>query len=92
MVTSLLSGSRDCRCHVDFAGLPDPSGAVLDLLRGQLERCGPERLQCPACPPCPGFDLPAAPNHLPFSWFLTGLVLGGIIGRLSVLALTGAPR
>ena len=87
--TSLLSGGKDCHCRVDCGVVPGPSGPVLDLLRSQLERCGPERLQCPACPPCPGFDFPAAPAHLPFVWFLTGLLLGSVIGRLSALILGG---
>ena len=58
LLSYLLFGSSpeapatQCECHCSWdlaAGSP-----LLDAVRLQLERCGPERLSahCPACPPC----------------------------------------
>ncbi|CAK0834982.1 unnamed protein product [Prorocentrum cordatum] len=48
------NGSQDLSCHCDFSG-PEPGAGVLEVLREQLARCGPEHLQGvthPACPSC----------------------------------------
>ena len=51
----LFGGSlQHCLCHCAFEGA-SPSAGVLEILRSQLERCGPERLaaSCPRCEACP---------------------------------------
>ena len=32
---------------------PSQDAEIIDVLRQQLNRCGPEHLVCPACPTCP---------------------------------------
>ena len=41
---------RPTVCHCDCADYERPA---LDILHGQLERCGPESLGARPCPPCP---------------------------------------
>ena len=67
-----------------------PDEGVLELLRQQLQRCGPERLTaCPAAPPgppappCPGIVGPLA------AAFLAGALAGGL---LVALLLASRPR
>ena len=55
------SGSQDLSCHCDFSG-PEPGAGVLEVLREQLARCGPEHLQGVTCPACPSCSCPACPE------------------------------
>ena len=73
-------------CHCDCHLTADPPDArVLELLRGQLERCGPERLApAPAPPPSP---ITVVTQGLGVEVFISalallslGLVLGVLIG------------
>ena len=41
---SLLAGRREAQCHCHCQCASGPDSEVLDLLRGQLERCGPQQL------------------------------------------------
>lgn len=53
-LVSWWSRATPCQCHcaVDLGNFPEPSKLVVDLLRSQLERCGPEHLTIPRCPNC----------------------------------------
>ena len=73
-VGTFFSGTRHCTCEVSIGSLPEPSAGVLELLREQLQRCGPEQLRtssiiCPVAAPCPaiGFD---------YSALVGGIVIG----------------
>ena len=46
------NGGSHTTCHCEFSG-PEPGSGVLQVLREQLGRCGPEHLQAPTCPSCP---------------------------------------
>ena len=81
-VSWLWGVDRECVCRVDLAGAPEPSGAILDLLRAQLERCGPGQLQCPPCPSCPSVDCRSGGLLEGLGWFFTGLLLGLLVASL----------
>lgn len=67
--------SGRCECHFD-GDLCSVNTELLEVLKSQLDRCGPERLSCPGCPPviCPGSSgLPVA------GAFVGGVVVGGLL-------------
>ncbi|CAK0796418.1 unnamed protein product, partial [Prorocentrum cordatum] len=75
------SQGHGCECSCHFEASPDE--ALIGLLKGQLDRCGPEHLHgqpafapdCPACAPCP-------PGHTGLEVVLAlllGLVLGAVL-------------
>jgi hypothetical protein len=81
------SQERGCVCHIDLNGFPSPDRAVLDILRSQLDRCGPEALQCP-----PALQCPAAEGVDPSSIVIVAVILvitlvaffvGFLVGRAS---------
>jgi len=76
---------REVRCSCAFEQPPSIDLAVLDVLRGQLDRCGPERLRdtCPEvrCPEC-----------FPHNGLLVGLVAGFAAGVAVVLILDCVTR
>ena len=61
-----------CQCFCECAGTPD--AAILELLRGQLDRCGPENL-APPTPRCSCWS-PSAILFLLFACGCTCLLLG----------------
>ena len=76
---SWYQGPAGCECHFTA----DLNADLLDILREQLRRCGPEALTapppCAACPACP--PAPAPTSSLPgllslLVVFLAGVVLG----------------
>ncbi|CAK0878486.1 unnamed protein product, partial [Prorocentrum cordatum] len=70
----LLSVARcsDCHCIADC----QVSSDIVSLLGRQLERCGPEQLNCPACPNCP---LPQCPEpSFALGTFIAGLLAGAL--------------
>ena len=77
--SSRNSHECDCTCHFDAS----PDEALIGLLKGQLDRCGPEHLhgqpqftpECPACAPCP----PGRTGLEVFLALLLGLVLGAVL-------------
>ena len=71
------SGSGRCQCFVEVAQLPEPSSGVLELLREQLQRCGPERLQT-TCLPCP-IPTPCAPPSFDGVAFCGGILVGAFL-------------
>jgi hypothetical protein len=88
-VGSFFAPERPCHCHVELGSFPSPDSAVLDLLRSQLERCGPEALRCPAARECPIGAPPAAPE-LTYE-FLTIFVFVAFIGGFFLGRLPQAP-
>ncbi|CAK0906122.1 unnamed protein product [Prorocentrum cordatum] len=50
------------------------SSDIVHLLGRQLERCGPEQLNCPACPSCPLLQCPEP--SLSLGTFIVGLLVG----------------
>ena len=73
--TWLGGGTRSCECSCRFEASPDE--ALVGLLKGQLDRCGPEHLHgqpavAPACPPV---------GHT-FLELLLVLVIGVVLGVL----------
>ncbi|CAK0844517.1 unnamed protein product [Prorocentrum cordatum] len=50
------------------------SSDIVNLLGRQLERCGPEQLNCPACPSCPLLQCPEPSSAL--GTFIVGLLAG----------------
>ncbi|CAK0868029.1 unnamed protein product, partial [Prorocentrum cordatum] len=87
----------DPSCTCIFSG-HEPSSGVLDILREQLSRCGPEHLgaACPACPACvcPQCPAPAAPSG---AWVLVVLVglasfAAGVAAAAAWLLRAGPPR
>jgi hypothetical protein len=76
-----LLGNRDCVFKFD-GDVCAVNQQVVNLLQGQLDRCGPQQLSCPACGPCPPQECPPAPS-------LTGqgVALGVIIGALLAIVL-----
>ena len=81
-----LLGSRDCVFKFD-GDVCAVNQQVVNLLQGQLERCGPQQLSCPACGPCPLQECRACPG-------LTGqgVALGVVIGALLVIVLEKVRR
>lgn len=75
----MLDVPSDVRCFSEVQG-PGIDTGVLDLLRRQLDRCGPSNLTCPACPVCP------SPSS-EFSLFLfvspafLAFALGALVGQ-----------
>ena len=76
-----LFGNRDCVFKFD-GDVCAVNQQVVNLLQGQLERCGPQQLSCPACGPCPFQECRAYPD-------LTGqgVLLGVFIGAALVIIL-----
>ena len=70
-----LAAGRGGACHCIFSASPD--AGLLDILREQLARCGPEKLQsqCPVCPRCPERRCPT-PALIDGASLFLGLVLG----------------
>ena len=83
-----LLGSRDCVFKFD-GDVCAVNQQVVNLLQGQLDRCGPQQLSCPACGPCPIHECP--PCHA-----LTGagVALGVAVGVTAVVTVQrlGATR
>ena len=73
---------RERVCWVDLAGAPESSGAILDLLRAQLERSGRGLLQCRPCPSCPSVDCRSGGLLEGLGWFFTGLLWGLLVASL----------
>lgn len=71
--------SNRCDCHFD-GDVCSVNSELLEVLRSQLDCCGPERLSCPGCPlvVCPGA------SALPIAGAFVG---GGVVGGLLVIAL-----
>ena len=78
-----------CDCAVTCPSEGPISLQLVEIVRGQLERCGPTNLSCPAVPACP--EVPA-PQPCP-SQAITA-VLGSVLGLLVGLALgrASSPR
>ena len=72
-------GPQEVRCSCVFEQLPGIDHAVLDVLKGQLDRCGPERLR----DTCPEVHCPECLQHFGLS---VGLALGFASGVLVVFA------
>ena len=87
VVASLAAPAR-CHCECLASRAPEPA---LELLREQLQRCGPERLSCPtqlACPEPPGCPPPAACVGA----FVLGALFGALLAVLAVLGYCLLPQ
>lgn len=83
-VAGTFSGTNKCNCVLTFDHYPEPSSGVLELLREQLQRCGPEQLRASAVP-CP------APQTCPLAGFDWGAFAGGLlVGVLVVVGIFAA--
>ena len=69
------------RCVCEVRGL-DPSEGVLDLLRWQLDRCGPERLHGPPAEPAAGAGSGGFASHS--AAFAAGLLVGAVLGAAAL--------
>ncbi|CAK0820381.1 unnamed protein product, partial [Prorocentrum cordatum] len=67
---SRVARCPDCHCVADCLVSSD----IVHLLGRQLERCGPEQLNCPACPSCPLLQCPEP--SLSLGTFIVGLLVG----------------
>ena len=76
-VAGTYSGSSRCQCFVEVGHLPEPSAGVLELLREQLQRCGPERLQA-TCLPCPA-SIPCPAPQFDGVAFFGGILVGALL-------------
>jgi hypothetical protein len=98
-VANFITGGipeRVCHCHVEVGPFPSPDTSVLDLLRSQLDRCGPESLHCPAVVQCPLVAAPAAPRFTDELIALIAIItfIGGfLIGRVPLApTIVGVPH
>lgn len=69
--------ARSCECLCNLTLSNEPDSGLLNVIQRQLDRCGPEHLTLPACPPCPE---PASPVPLLLAVGLLGILIGLIIG------------
>ena len=84
----LTAPARTCECFCNLTLSAAPDSGLLNVIQRQLDRCGPEHLTLPACPPCPE---PASPLPLLLAVGFFGILIGLIIGqwlRPSVLSWT----
>ena len=73
--------SDSCTCN--FTGeVCHVSEQIIELLRGQLDRCGPAQLSCPPCPGCP---VPVCPSGSAGGGLLV-FVVGALCGAILVSA------
>ena len=77
LVGRLTSGGSACYCHFDSSPLDE---GLLAILRGQLDRCGPEQLTCPVAAPCP-------PCEQPVGGFAVAAGCGALLGVTLTLLL-----
>ena len=71
-----------CRCACHFEQSTDSS--ILEVLREQLQRCGPEHLTRAAAPKCPAVSCPDATLTIVAVALTVGLVsfgIGLVVGR-----------
>ena len=75
-----------CECAVTCPSEGAISLQLVEVVRSQLERCGPPNLSCPAAPRCPeAAQLPACPSQA-YTGVLgstLGLIIGLALGRAS---------
>ena len=81
-----LPSEVECRCVVENIG-DSIQSEIVEVLKRQLDRCGPEQQTCAACPPphpCP--DCPACPlsvlAHSPLD-FNTAMLAAFFLGMFS---------
>ena len=80
ILSAQLLHTNHCLC--DCSG-SDQSEEVLDILRKQLDRCGPEQLNAPAPPPLPA-EPPATHLSLSF-WLVGGALIAFAVAELHAL-------